>query len=424
VARHRRRRRIGPEKFELRRRLLRHPSIVVVEKRQEVAGGFLEAPIARHRRACRASEADRPHAAVFGAQPSDDAGRVVIRAVVDDDHVEVALRLLQHASNRARETIATVSGGDDNGELRQPDDCRAASLLAGDSETLVVLSVVVPCRDRAGLLDDCLAALRHSVAEGDEIIVVDSASASAQVAGVAADHGARVVRCGWPGTSRARNLGARVATGDAVAFVDDDVRVSRGWAGALSACLDDHPGTAFVTGRISVPARQRDAHRPVAIADHDRALEFAGVDSAVLGHGANMAVRRPPFDAVGGFDESFGPGARYRAAEDHDLFDRLLAAGFAGRYDPAVAAEHEQWRQRWALVSLEWAYGIGTGARLARLRRTSPALAGSIVAASLWRDGLRTIPQSIRDGHELNVAFVGARLAATVAGFGAALLRR
>jgi glycosyltransferase involved in cell wall biosynthesis len=295
--------------------------------------------------------------------------------------------------------------------------------LAGGNETLVVLSVVVPCRDRAGLLDGCLVALRDSVDAGDEIIVVDSASAGAEVAVVAADRGARLVRSGWPGTSRARNLGARTAAGEAVAFVDDDVRVWPGWASALRACLDDHPEAAFITGRVTVPEHQRDAHRPVAVADHDHSLEFAGVDTAVLGHGANMAVRRQPFDAVGGFDESFGPGARYRAAEDHDLFDRLLAAGFAGRYEPSVAAEHEQWRQRWALVSLEWAYGIGTGARLERLRRTSPALAGSIVAASLWRDGLRTIPQSIRDGHELNVAFVGARLAATVAGFGSALLR-
>ena len=286
-----------------------------------------------------------------------------------------------------------------------------------------MLSVVVPCRDRAGLLDACLAALNHSVDSGVEIIAVDSASASADVAAVAADRGARVVRSGWPGTSRARNLGARAAAGDAIAFVDDDVRVAPGWASALRACLDEHPDAAFFTGRVAVPRHQRDAHRPVAVADHADPLEFAGVDTAVLGHGANMAVRRQPFDAVGGFDESFGPGARYRAAEDHDLFDRLLAAGFVGRYEPAVAAEHEQWRQRWALVGLEWAYGVGTGARLERLRRTSPGLAGDIVAASLWRDGLRTIPRSLRDGHELNVAFVGARVAATVAGFGAALLR-
>jgi glycosyltransferase involved in cell wall biosynthesis len=232
------------------------------------------------------------------------------------------------------------------------------------------------------------------------------------------------LRSGWPGTSRARNLGARAAVGDALAFVDDDVRVAPGWAASIRQCLDAHPDAAFFTGRITVPAHQRSAHRPVAVADHRQSLEFRGVGAAVLGHGANLVVRRTAFDAVGGFDESFGPGARYRAAEDHDLFDRLLAAGFTGRYEPAIAAEHEQWRQRWALVRLEWAYGVGTGARLARLRRTSPGLAGSIAAKSLWRDGLRTIPQSVRDGHELNVAFVGARVAATATGFGAALLRR
>src|SRR5947209_2614703 len=110
-----------------------------------------------------------------------------------------------------------------------------------------MLSVVVPCRDRPALLDGCLDALGRGISQGVEVIVVDSASAGADVASVAAAHGARVLRAGWPGTSRARNLGTRSAQGDVIAFVDDDVRVAPGWEAALLRCLDEHPDVAFVT---------------------------------------------------------------------------------------------------------------------------------------------------------------------------------
>jgi glycosyltransferase involved in cell wall biosynthesis len=243
------------------------------------------------------------------------------------------------------------------------------------------------------------------------------------VARVAMARGARVLRSGWPGASRARNLGARAARGDLIAFVDDDVRVDRGWATAVRACFERHPEVAFVTGRIAVPGHQRHLHRPVAILDGDLPLTFRGVVAPVAGHGANLALRRAAFDVVAGFDEAFGPGARFRAAEDHVLFDRLLAAGLVGRYEPSVSAVHDQWRQRWSLVALEWAYGVGSGARLAGLRKRAPALAADVARTTLWRDGLRSVPRSVREGHELNSAFVAARVAGTVTGFVAATLR-
>jgi hypothetical protein len=283
-----------------------------------------------------------------------------------------------------------------------------------------LLTVVVPCRDRAALLDGCLAALRASLRAGDELIVVDSASESADVATTALRHGARVLRAGWPGTSRARNHGAAAATSEVVAFVDDDVRVDATWATALCDAMSRHPDAAFMTGRIRVPAAQAAFHRPVAVLDAAEPAAFSGAAPRVLGHGANLAVRAEAFAAVDGFDEAFGPGARFRAAEDHVLFDRMLAAGYRGRYEPSMSAEHEQWRQRWALVRLELSYGWGTGARVARLLPSSPSTAAAVAGDALWRDGVRTVPASLIGGHELNAAFVAARIAGAASGFVAA----
>ncbi|MBV9484417.1 MAG: hypothetical protein JO246_00005, partial [Frankiaceae bacterium] len=90
----------------------------------------------------------------------------------------------------------------------------------------------------------------------------------------------------------------------------------------------------------------------------------------VLGHSASLAVRRAVLAEVGGFDELLGAGARWRAAEDTDLFDRILGAGHLGRYEASVGATHEQWRRIRAWVGLQHSYGIGSGARLAKLWRT------------------------------------------------------
>ena len=67
-----------------------------------------------------------------------------------------------------------------------------------------LISVVVPTRDRAEHLTACLEALRRELRPGDELVVVDSASATpAEQA---------TLRAPRPGASLARNLGWRAAT--------------------------------------------------------------------------------------------------------------------------------------------------------------------------------------------------------------------
>ena len=60
-----------------------------------------------------------------------------------------------------------------------------------------------------------------------------------------------------------------------------------------------------------------------------------------VGTGGNLLLRRAIFDRVGGFDEEFGPGARFRAAEDVELLERLLHAGATLAYTPRAVVHHE-----------------------------------------------------------------------------------
>jgi GT2 family glycosyltransferase len=72
-------------------------------------------------------------------------------------------------------------------------------------------------------------------------------------------------------------------------------------------------------------------------------------------------MRREWVDRVDGYDERLGAGSPGRAAEDVDLFYRLLRAGAHIRYEPAAIVYHE--RQSTARrAASRWGYGHGIGA--------------------------------------------------------------
>lgn len=286
------------------------------------------------------------------------------------------------------------------------------------------LSVVVPTRDRARLLDGCLSALRRELDAADELIVADSASREPDViAGIARRYDARVVRLERPGASAARNAGWREARHDLVGFVDDDVRVHAGWAAAMRWAFDDSV-VAFATGGVMVPAHQADAERPVAVTSRSVATALHPGLSGDLGASANLAVRRSVLNEVGGFDETLGPGTWAASAEDLELFDRIFRSGHRGSFVPAARAEHEQWRSRRQLVVLDWRYGKGMGVRLARLARFDPQRARRLAREALVEQGLRPIVRDLRHGYEFGAITVAARTLATVVGLGRGVVTR
>jgi glycosyltransferase involved in cell wall biosynthesis len=286
------------------------------------------------------------------------------------------------------------------------------------------LSVVVATRDRPALLGGCLDALRQSVGPDDEIVVVDSASTTPGNTEIADAHGARLIRSSVPGASLARNVGWRTSTFDWIAFVDDDVRVDPQWADSLRSGVIAHPEVAFVLGRLRLDQADVDTDRPVAVYDDPQARTIHSGTCEDVGHGANLAIRRDALEAVGGYDETLGPGTLWTAGEDLELLDRLLAAGFIGRYEPAASARHLQWRSRRDLYPLEWRYGMGQGARLALLWRLDRVRFRAVAKRTTWDLGVVELVASLRRGWERVAMRALLRLAGTLVGaVGVALTR-
>jgi glycosyltransferase involved in cell wall biosynthesis len=282
----------------------------------------------------------------------------------------------------------------------------------------VPVSIVVPSRDRPERLRNCVTSVRAAMGPDDELIVVDSASVrEAEVKEAVADLVDRLVRLEQPGVNRARNAGWRAARHDIVLFTDDDVVVDPGWADAFARTVAAHPDAGFVTGRIDKPPHRENPRRAVAIKRDPDPAVFDRTSVVNLGHGASMATRREVLARIGGWDESLGAGSRFRSAPEVDLFDRILRAGWLGRYEPESLAYHEQWRDMDEIQVLDYGYGIGQGARLSKLLRADRPRFARATRVAFWDWGLQMAIQEYRRGARKLAKASLLRVGGTVLGF-------
>ncbi len=198
-------------------------------------------------------------------------------------------------------------------------------------------SVVVNTTDRAASLHTLLRALEHQSYPYFEVVVVVGPTRD-NTAAVLAQYGGRVrvLQCPVANLSVSRNLGLQAALGEIVAYIDDDAVPARNWLLQLNRLFADpgvtasggavylvHPNHAAVQhqiGIISALAEQYDVRQDLL---DKLPPDGAGRLWTLRMMGANMAYRRQPLLAVGGFDEFYE-----WVYDDSDLAVRLAAAGY------------------------------------------------------------------------------------------------
>lgn len=254
------------------------------------------------------------------------------------------------------------------------------------------VAVVLCCRDRSALLAEALPAVTAQLRDGDELVVVDSASTDDGVRRVAAAAGVRCLRVDEPGLSRARNAGWRATSAPVVLFTDDDCRPLEGWRDAAVAALagDD---VGAVWGSVLA---DRTSGIPLSVGLEELAELRADSDLSQAGHGACMAFRRSSLEALRGFDEQLGAGGAFRAGEDKDAFDRVRRTGARVLAAPAMAVTHVVHRDDRAARRVMLGYGVGTGALLHK-RRAAGDPYWQLLAAELWRHGALPAARWTRD---------------------------
>lgn len=251
------------------------------------------------------------------------------------------------------------------------------------------VSVVMPTRNRAHLIEAALRSVLANTYQDFELILVDQGSdGAADVAQRLAesDSRVRVVVDTRPGASRARNLGAAAGHGEIVAFIDDDCEARPDWIEHLVAAFDAHTDAGVVCG--SVPSGPFDPREgfiwgwEAFNARHLRGRLGKLFDGGIS---ANMAFRREAFERVGGFDEQLGPGAHFVAMEDQEVSYRVLRAGYALVHAPSAVVVHygfRDWASAGGLIRRTY---VAIGAAYMKHLRMGDPVAALLLCQQLWQ---------------------------------------
>ena len=208
------------------------------------------------------------------------------------------------------------------------------------------ISVIVCTYNGAHTIRDCLEALKRLTYPNYEVIVVDDGSTDA-TADIAREYDVRLIQTENRGLANARNTGLEAATGEVVAYTDDDAYPDPDWLTFLASTFltTKHAG---VGGPNLAPAGDgviaeciaRAPGGPIHVLLSDREAEHIP--------GCNMAFRTAALRAIGGFDPQFRI-----AGDDVDVCWRLQARGASLGFAHAAVVWHHRrnsfrayWRQQ------------------------------------------------------------------------------
>ncbi len=228
---------------------------------------------------------------------------------------------------------------------------------------LMKLSIIIPCFNAESTIAAQLEALaKQQWSEPWEVIVSDNGSTDRSVV-IIKQYQKKlpnlqiVDSSDLRGSAHARNVGARVATGTAIAFCDADDEVGSDWIAVMGKALSEYD---FVAGccelrklnspwviKVRLGGELRDSWQ-------DGVLSNNSLIKYPIAGACNIGIKRSVHEAVGGFDES--PSLIY-GGEDVDYCWRVQLAGIKLHHIPNLVIHY---RLRHTLTSIyRQAYGYG-----------------------------------------------------------------
>jgi cellulose synthase/poly-beta-1,6-N-acetylglucosamine synthase-like glycosyltransferase len=196
-----------------------------------------------------------------------------------------------------------------------------------------MFSVIVIVRQMNDYLRDALPWFARQTLRDFELIVVSETEIHEPLPGV------RLIICGRASPSRARNIGAAAATGDILAFIDDDAYPALDWLEKAYSIFQD-PAIGAIGGPSLVPHKatffQRVSNKVYELSSAKTGPRYGRCPRAKIDDWptCNFFLRRQYFFAVGGFNEDHWGG------EDTQLCYGLVNAGVNMISDPDLIIYH------------------------------------------------------------------------------------
>jgi glycosyltransferase involved in cell wall biosynthesis len=235
------------------------------------------------------------------------------------------------------------------------------------------VTIIICTRNRAASLPRALrsvAAAAQTHHGAVDLLIVDNASTDGTRAVIdewaaTAPLPVRVIEQPRRGLAAARNAGIDAATGRLLAFTDDDCALGASYIDDLLRRYRDDSAPVIRGGRVELGDPE---DLPCTIKVSERAERMtAHSHPGLLILGCNMVIPRAVTRTIGYFDERFGAGARFRAAEETDYIYRAYRAGIAVEYVPDMVVRHFHGRRTHEEIrKLSVSYFLGNGALYAK----------------------------------------------------------
>lgn len=238
----------------------------------------------------------------------------------------------------------------------------------GKQETTI--TVAIPTCNRPLDVERCLESLSRVTYPAWDVLVIDQSDDDETRRIVErfrdAVPGLRYCRMSVKGLTRARNLALELATGEILAFIDDDCVVESGWLGDVAAVVASNPDVPLIFGRVlPAPHDPKECFIPGHDITRERTLRsrpsFVWAGSLM---GASMYLRCAVSRKVGPYDVHAGPGAEFNV-EDRDFAYRHLRAGYPVLLTPRVTVVHygARYYEHKGTRRILRGYGYGFGAQ-------------------------------------------------------------
>ena len=283
-------------------------------------------------------------------------------------------------------------------------------------------TVLICTRNRAESLVLCVRSLLTNSSQPLEVLVIDQSDGSETEQALQAlgtNPGLRYVRSATRGKGAGLNEGLRLTASEIVVLTDDDCEAPPDWANSMASELDAQPTAAVLFCSVVAGTHdKRTGYVPAYEPRTDRLLRSIYSARHGLGLGAGMAVRKRAVIELGGFDESFGPGARFGSGDDWDLALRALLAGWHVYSSHRISIAHHGFRtfaDGRAHALRDW---IAIGGLFAKPIRAGHL--GTTVPAA-WLFAQQALWPPLRDVLVLRRPAGGARISGFLRGFGRGL---
>jgi glycosyltransferase involved in cell wall biosynthesis len=216
-------------------------------------------------------------------------------------------------------------------------------------------SVIVPTHNRPEQLRRCLEGLSELDYPKDrlQVIIVDDDGGGGEAVVEPMPRAFALVTTSRVGPAAARNAGVEHATGELLAFIDDDCRPHPDWLSRLAARYCEAPDEAVGGRTVNALRESLCSEAAQLVIDVGYAQNNLGPPDRRWFTTNNLAVPKAGFYAIGGFD------AGYRTAEDRDFCSRWTESGRAMSYDPKAVVEHFRRLDLAEFAAMHFAYGRG-----------------------------------------------------------------